>query len=164
MDQGKGPKGGHGGFAFAQAKIFRQGGPKLARKLAEWRIDVDIVGQVARPPRRTGAVRGRHGPLPLRVPATEGASRTSGPRSPGSASVFAPVARQGIRYLDLNEHLCSAVPVPRARSTGSTPTTTTPTSPPRCRGGWRRSSGPPSTDVAPTPRPRWRDGGDGGED
>ncbi len=107
MAQGKGPKGGHGNFAFAQARIFRQGGPKLARKLAEWRIDVDIVGQVARPPRRPGPCAAGKDPYRCAFPRRKGFQNERATIN-WLGSVFAPVARQGIRYLDLNEHLCSA--------------------------------------------------------
>ncbi len=106
MDQGKGPRGGHGSFAFAQATIFRKGGPKLARKLAEWRIDVDIVGQVARPPRRTGPC--AEGTDPYRCAfLRRNAFLDERATITWLGQVFAPVTRQGIRYLDLNEYLCS---------------------------------------------------------
>ena len=106
MEQGRTPRGGHGDYAFAQARVFRTGGPKLARKLAEWRIDVDIVGQVARPPRRTGPCAAGTDPyrcafVRRRAFFDERATTT------WLGEVFAPVTRQGIRYVDLNRALCS---------------------------------------------------------
>lgn len=106
MEQGKGPRGGHGGYAFAQAAVFRTGGPLLARRLAQWRIDVDIVGQVARPPRRTGPCAAGTAPFRCAFPRRKAFLDERGTTT-WLGEVFAPVTSQGIRYLDLNEHLCT---------------------------------------------------------
>ena len=47
----KGKKPGPGKeYPYAQAKIFKQGGPRLFKKLGQWNVDVDFVHQVARAP------------------------------------------------------------------------------------------------------------------
>lgn len=104
--KGKKPGRGHAEYAFAQAKIFKKGGPRMVRTLARMRVDVDVVGQVARPPRKPAACRKGMDPYQCNFPRRK-AFRNEAGTIRWLGRLMAPVARQGIRYIDLNDYICN---------------------------------------------------------
>lgn len=107
IDAGREPGEGRASYAFAQAAILREGGPALARQLAAWDVDVDVVGQVARPPARPGPCAQGRDPYRCAFPRSQ-AFFFERSTVDWLGEMFAPLAAQGgLRYIDLNESLCS---------------------------------------------------------
>lgn len=104
--QGKQPGKGHAEYAFAQSKIFRKGGPRLVKELAQWRVDVDVIGQVARPPRNPKPCK-RMDPYACNFPRRQAFRNESGTES-WLRRLMAPVLRQGGAEVYVNDFLCSA--------------------------------------------------------
>jgi hypothetical protein len=89
-------------YPFAQAKIFKHGGPRLFKKLAGWGVDVDIVHQVARAPAKPAACK-RLDPYACNFPRRQAFRGETGTKR--WLTRMTRPARPN-RMIDVNDHLC----------------------------------------------------------
>lgn len=89
-------------YPYAQAKIFKHGGPRLFNKLGKWRVDVDVIHQVARAPAKPRPCR-RMDPYACNFPRRQAFRGEAGTQR--WLTNLTRAARPH-RMIDVNGHLC----------------------------------------------------------
>lgn len=90
-------------YPYAQAKIFKQGGPRLFKKLGQWNVDVDVIHQVARAPAKPKPCK-RMDPYACSFPRHQG-FRQEATTKKWLTRITAPAHPK--RMIDVNDFLCS---------------------------------------------------------
>ncbi len=100
----KGKKPGPGKeYPYAQAKIFKQGGPRLFRKLGQMGVDVDVIHQVARAPAKPAPCK-RMEPYACNFPRRQAFRNEAGTKR-WLDNLMRPA--HPTRMIDVNDFLCS---------------------------------------------------------
>jgi hypothetical protein len=103
--QGKQPGKGHGEYAFYQAGVFKHGGPRLFKKLGQLGVDVDVIHQVARPPRKPKPCAKGMDPYQCNFPRRK-AFQDEATTKQWLTRLTAPA--RVTDYVDVNDAICSA--------------------------------------------------------